>query len=83
VSGYTGRMTTPEQILEAALGLPVEEREQLVTALLESLDEEAGPLTEEERQELDRRLDAYHRNPEAASSLEEVMARLDERMGRG
>jgi hypothetical protein len=35
-------MTTLEQILEAALGLPAEERERLVTALLESLDEEAG-----------------------------------------
>jgi putative addiction module component (TIGR02574 family) len=69
-------MKTPEQILEAALGLPVEERERLVTALLASMDEEAGPLTDEEGQELDRRLDAYHRDPEAASSLEEVIARL-------
>jgi putative addiction module component (TIGR02574 family) len=69
-------MATMEQILEAALGLPVEERERLVHALLESLDEEAGPLTDAERQELDRRLDSYHRDPEAASSLEEVIARL-------
>jgi putative addiction module component (TIGR02574 family) len=51
-------------------------RERLVDALLESLDEEGRPLTDAERQELDRRLDAYHRDPAAGSSWEEVKARL-------
>lgn len=69
-------MTTTEQILAAALELPVEERDRLVDSLLASMDEDASPLTDEEREELDRRLDAYHRNPGAASSLEEVKARL-------
>jgi putative addiction module component (TIGR02574 family) len=69
-------MMTTEQILAAALDLPVEERDRLVDSLLASMDEEAGPLTDEQREELDRRLDAYHRNPDAALSLEEVKARL-------
>lgn len=69
-------MTTTEQILAAALDLPAEERDRLVDSLLASLDEEASPLTDEEREELDHRLDAYHRNPAAASSWEEVKARI-------
>jgi putative addiction module component (TIGR02574 family) len=69
-------VTTTEQILAAALELSAEERARLVDSLLASLDEEAGPLTDAEREELDRRLDAYHRDPEAGSSWEEVKARL-------
>jgi putative addiction module component (TIGR02574 family) len=69
-------MTTTEQILAAALDLPVEERDRLVDSLLASMDEDASPLTDEEREELDRRLDAYRRNPAAASPWEEVRARI-------
>jgi putative addiction module component (TIGR02574 family) len=73
---YTGRMTTTEQILAAALELSAEERDRLVDSLLVSLEQEASPLTAEERAELDRRLDAYRRDPAAASSWEDVKARL-------
>lgn len=69
-------MTTTEQILTAALDLPAEERERLVDALLQSLDSEVGPITEAEREELDRRLDAYHRDPAAGSAWPDVKARL-------
>jgi putative addiction module component (TIGR02574 family) len=69
-------MTTMEQILAAALDLPVEERTRLVDSLLASLDEDASTLTDEERAALDRRLDAYHRDPAAGSSWEDVKARL-------
>jgi putative addiction module component (TIGR02574 family) len=37
---------------------------------------ESVELTEEERQMLDRRLQAYHNNPAACSPWEEVKARL-------
>lgn len=74
--GYTGPMNTTEQILAAALDLPAEERARLVDALLQSLDNEASPITEAERQELDRRLDAYHRDPAAGSAWPDVKAGL-------
>jgi len=78
MAGYTGPMTTPEQILAAALGLPAEERVRLVDALVQSLDDDDGPVSEAERELLDRRLDAYHRDPAAGSPWPEVKARLHE-----
>lgn len=69
-------MTTTEQILAAALGLPAEERVRLVDALVESLDDDASAITEAQREVLDHRLEAYHRDPAAGSPWAEVKARL-------
>ncbi len=50
MAGYTGAMTTTEQILAAALGLPAEERVRLVDALVQSLDDDDSPVSEAERE---------------------------------
>ena len=41
---------------------------------------EALSLTKEQREELNRRLQAYHDNPEAGSPWEEVKARIAQRL---
>lgn len=60
------------------LALPVAERIRLVEDIWDSIAAfpEAVPLTEEQRQELNRRLEAYHRNPEEGVSWEEIKLRL-------
>jgi len=60
------------------LDLPVDERILLVEDIWDSIAAfpEAVPLTEEQREELDRRLEAYHQNPESGLSWEEVKHRL-------
>ncbi len=60
------------------LDLPVDERILLVEDIWDSIAAfpEAVPLTEEQREELDRRLEAYHQNPESGLSWEEVKYRL-------
>ncbi len=50
-----------EQVLASALRLPADERAELAERLLESLDEEADDLTEEDRQRLH---EAIHRSEE-------------------
>jgi putative addiction module component (TIGR02574 family) len=62
------------QILE----LPVGERVKLVQAIWDSVSEvpEPFPLSEAEREMLDRRLEAYRRHPEAASPWAEVKERI-------
>jgi len=54
------------------------ERAQLAEELLDSLDEsrEIPPLSEAQRQELDRRLAILDGNPAALSPWEEVQARI-------
>ncbi len=42
---------------------------------------EAVPLTEEQKRELDRRLEACHRNPDAGSPWIEVKERIRNRPG--
>lgn len=62
--------------------LPLEERIKLVEELWDSIasDQKALPLTEEQRAELDRRLDAYEadQNPgrSASESVYEIRRRL-------
>ncbi|AFY50446.1 putative addiction module component, TIGR02574 family [Nostoc sp. PCC 7524] len=58
--------------------LSVAERIQLAEDLWDSiLDKpEELPLTEAQKQELDRRLENYHRNPTNGSSWEDVKKRL-------
>jgi putative addiction module component (TIGR02574 family) len=60
------------------LELPVAERLKLVEAIWDSIAEsaEAIPLTDEQRTELDRRLEEYEKDPEAGSPWPEVEARI-------
>lgn len=60
------------------LDLPVVDRIQLVEDIWDSIasSPEAVSLTEDQRAELERRLEAYHRDPGAGSPWEEVKARL-------
>ena len=60
------------------LELTVAERIQLVEDLWDSIATlpEAVPLTDAQREELDRRLEAYHRDPAAGSPWEDVKRRV-------
>ena len=65
-------------ILNDALKLNVSERMQLVQDIWDSIASfpEALELTEAQRTELDRRLQAYYSNPQEGASWEELKARL-------
>ena len=56
--------------------LPVEQRIELVEALWDSIaaDQEALPLTDEQRVELDRRLEAYEADGDTGRSAETALA---------
>ncbi len=58
--------------------LSTAERILLVEELWDSIadDAEQLPLTEAQKKDLERRLEAYEKNPKAGSSWEEVKARL-------
>ncbi len=60
------------------LALSVPERVKLVQAIWDSIASvpDAVPVTNAEREELDRRLDAYYQDPDAGSPWSEVKARL-------
>jgi putative addiction module component (TIGR02574 family) len=60
------------------LALPVAERLKLVETIWESIAEipEALQLTQGQEAELDRRLDAYRKDPTAGSPWPEVKARI-------
>jgi putative addiction module component (TIGR02574 family) len=60
------------------LALPVDERLKLVETIWESIAElpEALQLTKAQEAELDRRLDAYRRDPTAGSPWPAVKARI-------
>jgi putative addiction module component (TIGR02574 family) len=64
--------------LSELLPLPVEERLKLVEVLWESVAEcpEAIELSVAQKQELDRRLEAYERNPDAGVPWAELKQRL-------
>jgi len=63
------------------LELSTSERIQLVEDLWDSIlaVPESVQLTEAQKQELDRRLDAYHQNPDAGSPWELVRERIRNR----
>jgi putative addiction module component (TIGR02574 family) len=65
--------------------LSVPERIQLVEDLWDSIAASADqiPLTEAQRQELDRRLDEYEAHPERVVSWEEVRSRIEARLRDG
>jgi putative addiction module component (TIGR02574 family) len=58
--------------------LPVAERIQLVEDIWDSIVEapEAMPLTPAQTEELERRLEAYHRDPTAGRPWEEIKDRV-------
>ena len=64
--------------LADVLKLSVAERIQLVGDIWDSIAAvpEAVPLSNAQRAELDRRLDAYHRDPTAGSPWDEVRQRI-------
>jgi len=64
--------------LSDVLELPVEERLELVGDIWDSIAQvpDAVELTEAQRAELDRRLEAYRLNPKAGSPWTEVKARI-------
>jgi len=63
------------------LDLSVSERIQLVQDIWDSIAQvpESVSLTEEEKAEIDRRLDAYHNNPDAGSPWLMVRERIKSR----
>ena len=63
------------------LELPVAERMRLVEAIWDSISAapEALPLTQWQREELDRRLSEFEADPASGSTLEEVFARIRRR----
>jgi len=67
-----------QELVAEILALPVEERVRLVEAIWDSISAvpEALPLTDWQKQELDRRLEDLEKNPDAGSTLEEVFARI-------
>lgn len=62
--------------------LPVEQRLHLVEELWDSIafDQEALPLTDEQREELDRRLDAYELDCNPGRVAEVVLADIRKRL---
>ncbi len=63
--------------------LSVLERMKLIEDLWDSISAETGalPLTEEQRREVDRRLDEHERDPSTAIPWEEARERLRARYG--
>ena len=64
--------------LSQFLELPVADRLELVEAIWDSLTEvpEAVPISDEVKEELDRRLAAYYADPSSARPWEEIRAEL-------
>ena len=60
------------------LALPVSERVRLVEAIWDSVSAvpEALPLTQWQKDELDRRLAEFEADPDSGATLEEVFARI-------
>jgi putative addiction module component (TIGR02574 family) len=71
-------MSVKQELVAEILALPVEDRMRLVEAIWDSIlvAPEALPLTEWQKEELDRRLDDLEKNPEAGLTLQEVFARI-------
>ena len=69
---------TLTQLQERALELNAADRRRLAEAIWDSLEEEAFPLSEAQRQVLARRRAEYHTNPESFLSWDELQAKLDE-----
>jgi len=69
-----------ETILEQIQSLPVTDRLKLVQAVWDGIEQENGELvlTDEQKAELDRRLEQHHQNPASGIPWEEIrQAALD------
>jgi putative addiction module component (TIGR02574 family) len=66
---------------EDILNLSISERIQLIEDIWDSIVElpEAVTLTDDQKRELDNRLDAYHRDPNKGSPWEEVRRKIQKR----
>lgn len=64
--------------VDQLLDLPLAERVELAQALWDSVaaNPENMPLTEEQRQELDRRLEAYEQDPASGASWDSIKSSL-------
>lgn len=71
-------MSMKQELIAEILALPVAERVRLVEAVWDSISAvpEALPLSQWQKEELDRRLAEFEADPDAGSSLEEVFARI-------
>ena len=71
-------------LIEAAKGLSLPERIELMDALWESMVEDGyePPLTDAQAEELDRRLKAHQENPDDVVDWETIKAELDAERGR-
>jgi putative addiction module component (TIGR02574 family) len=67
-----------QELVAEILALPITERVHLVAAIWDSISAapEALPLTQWQKEELDRCLAEYESDPDSGSTLEEVFARL-------
>lgn len=67
-----------QELVSQILALPVAERVRLVEAIWDSISAvpEALPLTQWQKDELDRRLADYEADPDSGSTLEEVFSRI-------
>ena len=70
------------QMVEGArCTLPIDARLKIVTAVWDSLPEEAAcPISPEQRTELNRRLDAYEANPDQLLTWNEVLGQSQGRL---
>jgi putative addiction module component (TIGR02574 family) len=67
-----------QELVAEILALPVAERVRLVEVIWDSISAvpEVLPLTQWQREELNRRLAEFEADPDAGSTLEEVFARI-------
>ena len=74
-------MAMKRALIAEILELAVPERMQLVEAIWDSISAapESLPLTQWQREELDRRLAEYEADPASGSSLDQVFARIRRR----
>jgi putative addiction module component (TIGR02574 family) len=66
------------ELVAEILALPVTERMRLVEAIWDSISAvpDALPLTQWQKDELDRRLAEFEADPDSGATLEEVFARI-------
>jgi putative addiction module component (TIGR02574 family) len=71
-------MHMKSELVAEILALPVTERMRLVEAIWDSISAvpEALPLTQWQKDELDRRLAEFEADPDSGATLEEVFARI-------
>ena len=67
-----------EEMLSEALKLSIQDRIVFVEDIWDSIANipESVHLTEEQKKELDRRLEEYHNNPDIGTPWEEIKSRL-------